>query len=372
VHKKGEIKMFVLENSLSSEEWDTAVKQFECATLFQSYEWGELMKEEGIKIKRFAVNENGRLLCLAQCEEMGPSLARILYCPRGPVCDYDSEDGRRVLSVLLENVREYARKRNIVFLRVNPEVRLSREIMTFFRGLKLKTLGKYPPPLGLYKGTFKVDLTVDFFSKFEKRVRYNIRKAQRQGVVIISDTSSEVFQDFYKVLKYTSSVKKFVTPRYDFLKKMWATLAEKSMGKIFLAKYNRQVLGGLLITRFGSECKVKWAGSYSDHAIFRQTSPNELLHFEAMKWAQRSGCQTYDLSGVGVSVEPGDLGWEIFLYKRGFGGEYLEYVGEYDMVFKPILYYLINQIAILPFYSRRKGVLFPLYTRLKRAFFASH
>ena len=54
-----------------------------------------------------------------------------------------------------------------------------------------------------------------------------------------------------------------------------------------------------------------------------------------IQWAKAQGCTLYDFRGV-----PGDVGEDHHLYglvkfKRGFNGEYTQFVGEYDLIYQP-------------------------------------
>jgi len=66
-----------------------------------------------------------------------------------------------------------------------------------------------------------------------------------------------------------------------------------------------------------------------------------------MKWAKAQGCKSYDMSGV---VKKNDLDKHqkrkyvrnMYLFKRGFGGRYEELVGEYDLIYRPVMYGIVN------------------------------
>ena len=68
-----------------------------------------------------------------------------------------------------------------------------------------------------------------------------------------------------------------------------------------------------------------------------------LLHWEAIKDAKKNGFSFYDLWGVAPQNAPADHTWSgITRFKEGFGGEFLEYVGAYDYVYRPAWYKAFN------------------------------
>ena len=73
--------------------------------------------------------------------------------------------------------------------------------------------------------------------------------------------------------------------------------------------------------------------------------PNYLLQWNMIRWAVEKGCRVYDFRGV-----PGDVGEDHPLYglvkfKRGFNGDYTEFVGEMDLVLSPFWYRIIPKTA---------------------------
>ena len=76
-----------------------------------------------------------------------------------------------------------------------------------------------------------------------------------------------------------------------------------------------------------------------------------------IQWAKNNGCTLYDFRGV-----PGDVGEDHPLYglikfKRGFNGEYTQFVGEYDLIY-------------LPFWNWFWNTAEPIYQKLTRKMMA--
>ena len=83
--------------------------------------------------------------------------------------------------------------------------------------------------------------------------------------------------------------------------------------------------------------------------------PNYLLQWEMIRWAVEKNCRVYDFRGV-----PGDVGEDHPLYglvkfKRGFNGDYTEFVGEMDLVLDRLAYTAIEKSTAL-FKDARKAV----------------
>ena len=71
------------------------------------------------------------------------------------------------------------------------------------------------------------------------------------------------------------------------------------------------------------------------------------IGLQAARVLSQKGCRVYDFRGV-----PGDVGEDHPLYglvkfKRGFSGEYTEFVGEFDLILSPFWYRAIERSTAL-------------------------
>jgi lipid II:glycine glycyltransferase (peptidoglycan interpeptide bridge formation enzyme) len=87
---------------------------------------------------------------------------------------------------------------------------------------------------------------------------------------------------------------------------------------------------------------------------------NHLLVWEALKWAQKLGCHTYDLWGVPDEVGESHVSgqeipkdaqgglWGVYQFKRGFGGKVVYYVGAYDYIYSRPAYAVLVEGFLRP------------------------
>jgi lipid II:glycine glycyltransferase (peptidoglycan interpeptide bridge formation enzyme) len=68
--------------------------------------------------------------------------------------------------------------------------------------------------------------------------------------------------------------------------------------------------------------------------------PNYLIQWAMIKWAKRQGCRIYDFRGVSGDLDPESPLYGLYRFKTGFGASLVEYLGEYDLPFRPGLYRL--------------------------------
>jgi lipid II:glycine glycyltransferase (peptidoglycan interpeptide bridge formation enzyme) len=67
--------------------------------------------------------------------------------------------------------------------------------------------------------------------------------------------------------------------------------------------------------------------------------PNHLLHWEAIRWAKAHGCEAYDFVGAPDKLNEQDPMWGVYRFKEGFGGRFVETIGEWDYPLRPLQYW---------------------------------
>lgn len=121
-----------------------------------------------------------------------------------------------------------------------------------------------------------------------------------------------------------------------------------------MAYHEGEAIAGTLAFRMGDKAWYIYGASSNKK---RNLMPNYLIQWTMIEWAKEHGCTMYDFRGV-----PGDVGKDHPLYglvkfKKGFGGKYTEFIGEYDLVYRGFNY-------------RAYNILEPIYQKLVRKLIA--
>jgi len=123
----------------------------------------------------------------------------------------------------------------------------------------------------------------------------------------------------------------------------------QGIGRLLLAEYEGKLIAGVMVFAWGDKAWYMYGASSDAH---RDRMPNYLLQWQAMLWAKSRGCRTYDLWGIPDEdeetleahfLERHDGLWGVYRFKRGFGGRVLRYVGAWDQVYRPVLYWLYRR-----------------------------
>jgi len=330
-------------NEEEKDRFDKFIAGSEKGHVLQSYEWGQVKGLTGWKPFRLVIEDNDRIVAaISLLKRDIPVIKKgIFYAPRGPVLDLQDHE---LFLFLLKHVQELAKKEQVIFLKIDPDVPAANED---FKGLLKKAGFVSAERGGKFEGlqpkfVMRLDINSgedEIMSKFHHKTRYNIRLAERKGVVIKEDCVKNDLRDFYSILVVTAERDKFLIRSYRYFEIMWEQLVENNLAKLFMAYYEGEPIAGTLAFTIGDKAWYIYGASANRH---RDKMPNYLLQWTMIKWAKSLGCTMYDFRGV-----PGDLSednpiYGLYKFKKGFNAVFTEFVGEYDLVYAPVYYKLWN------------------------------
>ena len=333
--------------------WDAYVAQAHQGHLLQSSGWARFKAHYGWQAERVAVETKGRILGGVQTLYRSTPLGVVGYVPRGPVTDLGDAP---VAGRLFEEVHRRSRRRGAIYLKVEPNAPPAETLAWLGFGSSSQCLQP--------RASIHVDLTPAvecILTGFKSKTRYNIGLAQRRGVEVYRGGIEDV-PVFHQLLWETARRDRFFIRPADYYRLVLETLGEAV--QFFLARYQGQVLAGIMISAFGPEAIYLYGASSNVH---RSLMPNHLLQWEAMRWAKERGCTRYDMWGVpgevgGVAetvASPGDEPdqglWGVYRFKRGFSETVVRYAGAFDYVYSPARFWLWQRLV--PLVQRLRGSL---------------
>ncbi len=173
-------------------------------------------------------------------------------------------------------------------------------------------------------------------NQMHQKTRYNIRLAQRKGVTVQPTTNNQqsTIEIFLNLLEKTAGRDKFRLHPKKYYQKMLEVLGKKGMMKLFLAKYQNQIIAANLVCFFGQVATyLHGASDYN----FRQLMATHFLQWQAISEAKKLDMKYYDFWGIDEKKWPG-----VTRFKKGFGGQEIIYPGTFDLIFQPLWYQAYN------------------------------
>ena len=323
---------FVFKEIFEKEVWDGLVKRWENGHLFQSFAWGEFKKTQGWSVRRLAL-EGAALSILEKKTPLGG--LKFWYLPRGPVLDYRKKE---LVNRVLEFLINFGRQNKVTAVKISPEVVLSGEtewLLEFLKNKGFKETADYQ----LHRCTLRIDLTRDLkdvLAQFKKNTRWEIRKAEKDGVAIKTGENENDLKTFYSLYAEAMGRDRLA---YRYFKNFWQVFKPNLL--ILIAFYQGRPVSAVLIPFFNQKCWYLFGGSSKKYPT---RNSSQLLQWEAVKRAKERGAQVYDLQGIPCRdpQTPHEKG--IVQFKEGFGGKRVELIGEFDYVFSPIWYAVLRKL----------------------------
>ena len=252
--------------------------------------------------------------------------------------------------------------------------------------------------------TFRVDLTQsmeDIEEHFSKTTKQRIAKAQKLDTEVMIGDKSDI-KEFYHLMTLTESRKDFISYNEDYYETLYeifngneSTKATLFLGKINITKtikalennlktVNNQIsilpidklteltkqkeniqaeidkygeakkeygneitLSAHMIIEYGNKAWVLYAGN---HNILSETYVNYSTYYEHMKYCKEKGIEIYDQFGTIGDLSKNNPRLGLHEFKKKFGGDYIEFMGEWDLITDPLFYFVFTKLV--PIYRK--------------------
>jgi hypothetical protein len=303
-------------NRHSAETWDSIVTDSRSGTIFHLRDWLDISMDakpriEGTPIMRSA----GKMLVLADDREPVGVFAGIEYNVLG------------LKALISPGPRRLTPYGGLVVRKKQDE-----RIPVFWQALKSKLLREYSiivvtnPPAAERKDwsqqeiprkTLVLDLTKPvniLWSGMRKGRRYDIKKAEKSGVLVVEGTTEAQVAAYYDLLKRTLERKEFsVLPPLDFYVNIFRVLWP-SKARLLLATHQDEIVAGAFLLN-DEKHLYYWSGASQESGL--ALGANSMIQWKAILWGKENGIQEYDMTGANIP--------SVAFFKAGFGGEYRQY-----------------------------------------------
>lgn len=260
--------------------------------------------------------------------------------------------------------------------------------------------------------TFRIDLNQsleEIEEHFSKTTKQRIAKAQKLDTEVIIGTKNDI-HEFYHLMTLTESRKDFISYNEDYYDTLYeifngnpSSKATLFIGKINIVKttnaleknlktindqisiipidnlsksakaklteltkqkenitqeitkykeyrkeYGNEItLSAHMIIEYGDKAWVLYAGN---HNILSETYVNYSTYYEHIKYCKEKGLKIYDQFGTIGDLSKDNPRLGLHEFKKKFGGDYVEFLGEWDYVTNPIMYFVFTKLV--PIYRK--------------------
>ena len=316
---------------VSLSEWNQYLQSHPNAHLLQTGEWGELKSGFGWDPVRIISGEVGVQILFREL----PMGFTIGYVPK-PV----SSDQLSVISEeFWDEIDSVCKRKRTIFLKLELDLWNDQKPDTRNSELRTSPHNIQPPR------TIIIDIKnseEEVLARMKQKTRYNIRLAQKKGVII---RAWDDIESFHKMMLVTGGRDSFGIHSREYYCRAYELFHPLGMCELLVAEYEGKPLAALMVFGRGRRAWYFYGASTDEE---RNRMPTYLLQWEAIRWAKARGCEEYDLWGVPdedektleVNFETRHAGlWGVYRFKRGFGGELKRAAQAMDRVYNPVLYW---------------------------------
>ncbi|GAB1481343.1 lipid II:glycine glycyltransferase FemX [Treponema sp.] len=310
------------------------------SSFLQSGFWGSFKARFNWNARAFLVDwgEGGKLPLLAIRRKLGFG-SSFAYIPWGPELPSDFPESEKERSAALEELAvelQHQLPPDTAFIRFDPPWASEAESPAPRLHGHFKRAGADVQP----PDTVIVDLSRGeeaMLSAMKSKWRYNIRLAEKKGVVVKRD-NVDGLKTFYSLYEQTAKRDRIAIHGFNYYQTLLSHGEEYRDGsqdlRIYIAEYAGEALAAIITLFRGEEATYLYGASSDSH---RELMPAYALQWRAMRDAAAMGCTRYDLFGIPPYDDRSHPMAGLYRFKTGFGGKIIHRAGSWDYAYKPLV-----------------------------------
>jgi lipid II:glycine glycyltransferase (peptidoglycan interpeptide bridge formation enzyme) len=291
----------------------------------QAWEWGEARRKTGVKILRLSYDKNVFQLTFHSLPFIN---YKIGYLPRSVLPTKE----------ILDFLSNYGEKNKVIFIKIEPYIEQGPK----FEIQNLKLTKSKHPLFPAWTQILNLNKSEDELLKgFHHKTRYNIRLAEKKGVIVKEMSNEKGFEIFSNLYFATCKRQKYFGHTLKYHKIVWESL-KKNIAHILIAFYNEIPLAAYELFYFKDTLYYTYGGTSVE---YRNLMASNLLMWEAIRFGKKLKANKFDMWGsLGPNYDITDP-WSGFTrFKEGYGTKFTEFIGSYDLVINKNSYNLYNLI----------------------------
>jgi len=339
------MKNYEITDAENREIWDAFITSHEESNFLQSWDFYEFHLSRGKQIVRRLFKKDNKIVAAYAGVIETAKRGTYLAIAGGPILNWQD---KTLVKTVFEDIKKQGQEHNCIFVRIRPQLELSKKSTALLSSLGLK---KSPMYLSVeYAGILNLQKSEsEILANASQGFRRKLRKAEKANIKIETSKDPKIIDTFYKLETAHAKRQKFVPFSKDYLEKQFTAFAKNDEVIMYTAKLNNEILAQNFMIFYGNEASYHY-GVSSDLSTHYSAAP--LLHLAAMQEARERGINRYNLWGIVGINDKKHRFYGVSEFKRSFGCEELKYTPAHDLVINPIKYQLTKTIEIIRKYFR--------------------
>lgn len=323
--------MVTIKQTTSSKEWENLLSKHPESNFLQSYFHGITHKNINKEVFYSGIYQGKKLVGVNLSIVESAKRGKYLTVPGGPILDWNN---KKIVSSWIKHIKEIATSNKCIFVRIRPQIVNSQKNREL-----LKKLGFLTSPMHLTAETtiqLNLDQPLDqILSHMRKNTRYEIRKAEKVGIKIKKSSSPKNINQFYQLQLDTAKRQKFVPFSKKLLTSEFTAFATQKQAYLYTASLNQKILAQALIIHYPTESSYHFGASSLEG---RKYPGAYAIQWQAIQDAKERNIPRYNFWGVVEPEQTKHRFYGVSIFKRGFGGDQINYIKAHDLIVNPIKY----------------------------------
>jgi lipid II:glycine glycyltransferase (peptidoglycan interpeptide bridge formation enzyme) len=319
-------------NANNREEWDNFITSHKESNFLQSWDFYEFHLARGKKVvRRILTDEDNKIIAAYAGVVETAKRGTYMAIAGGPILDWSD---KKVVEKVFSDIKSHGTEQNCAFVRVRPQLELSKKSLKLMEKLGLKRAPMY---LSVeYAGILDLEKSEEeILAGASQGFRRKLRKAEKAEISVETSRDPKIVKTFYDLEVSHAKRQGFVAFSENFLKKQFEAFSKNNEVLMYIAKKDGEILAMNFMIFYGPEASYHY-GVSSDLGTKYSAAP--LLHIKAMDEARKRGCVRYNLWGIVGLEEKSHRFFGVSEFKRSFGCEELKYTPAHDLILKPLAY----------------------------------
>lgn len=330
------VKWEAFSENFKSDEWDSLLSNSEDYNVFQSHAWGEYKKTSDWIPERWIVkNSNGSVICMVQIltKSFFPAI-KIGWAPGGPVFQFPQSKKQyigEVLRLLLDKIAETSGQ---MFFRFNSQIPNNASLAYSFNQ-------------NCFKPIFRINSGYSFFfdliqplyklkNEMTSKHRYYVNKALDENIEWKAGNKLIFFQEFSTLYKEMAKEKDIKSLKNDIndLINLCSHLQNNAI--VFTGYIDNYPITSCIALKFYKKAFYFMAATGKKG---REISASYAMIYKLFEHLKDKGITMLDFGGINPCSNSAE---GVNHFKRGFRGELVEYLGEWEWSNSRLLRYTVN------------------------------
>jgi lipid II:glycine glycyltransferase (peptidoglycan interpeptide bridge formation enzyme) len=322
--------------------WSRFLARRASGDFLHDWAWADVAAFDSQPQLRFVLEDEDEIVAIA-----APLARPILggrefwYVPHGPVLDFSDARATERVRALVIGLREVARRHRAVAVKLEPRLEANDPALAVFQGRGLRRTDEHLQ----VQNTRIVELLDNdaLLASFDKDTRYSVRRADREGVevTVVDGAHPRAIDDLHALVAETQARAGFPLPPLERYRIAWRALAEAGRAAILEARREGELLASGMVVIEGDRSFYLFSGSRREGRGEPKRYASYALQWAMMRLARSRGARYHDLWGVAPPGAGPEHPWHgVGLFKRGFGGREVSWIGSWDLVIDPTIYRL--------------------------------